>query len=183
MIRLSIKIIVLSSTLLSTVVIAQDAADRRGFAINGGIGASVIRDEDGTETFRGNAFGFNLGFEYRFTQNFALGLGTFNLGEASDTIDSIDTNIDVRGIDILARFYIPMSEKVELFALVGGANYYVDLEPGGTNGLFGDDAWELGGGVDFITDEDFSIRFEGRFFNGTRDESAGLVTVGFSYRF
>ena len=159
------------------------AQERNGFAFNGGIGSSVIRDEDGVETFRGTAFGFSVGVEYRLKSNLAFGFGTFNLGKANDTIQSVDTELDVRGLEILARYYFPISERSELFGLIGAANYYVDIEPGGNNGLFGEDAWELGGGLDYYTGDSFSWRIEGRFYNGPRDESAGLLTVGFNYRF
>ncbi len=157
--------------------------DRTGFGVHGGIGASVVRDEDAAETFRGNAFGFNLGLEYRFADVFGLSIGTFSLGRPSDTLSGVDTEFDVAGIDLLARVYFPISDKAEAFALIGGANYYVDIEPGGNNGLFGEEAWELGGGVDFYRSSQFSWRLEGRFFNGPRDESAGLLTIGFNYRF
>ena len=173
----------LSMIILVTNVSAANAQDRSGFAVNGGIGASTVRDKDAAETFSGNAFAFSLGFEYRFTQVFALGFGTFNLGKPSDTLNSVDTEFDVRGVELLARFYFPVSEKVEVFGLIGNANYYVDIEPGGNNGLFGEEAWEAGAGIDFDTAEDFSVRIEGRYFDGPRDESAGLLTVGFSYRF
>ncbi|MFQ5610388.1 MAG: hypothetical protein ACE5F8_08995 [Woeseiaceae bacterium] len=39
-----------------------NSQDRQGFSINAGIGASVIRDEDGAETFRDEGFGWTLGF-------------------------------------------------------------------------------------------------------------------------
>ncbi len=168
---------------LAPVGAGAQAPDRSGFAVHGGIGSSVVRDEDGTETFRGTAFAFSLGVEYRFTDLFALTFGTFNLGKPTDTLSGVDTQIDVRGIELLARFYFPVSERTEAYALLGSANYYVDIEPGGNNGLFGEDAWEIGGGLDIYTEESFSWRLEGRFFNGPRDESAGLLTIGLNYRF
>ena len=159
------------------------ARDRSGFAVAAGIGASVIRDEDGTETFRGTAAGFTFGVEYRFVPAFGLSLATFNLGKASDVVNSVDTTIDVRGIDLQARFYFPAFDRGDAFLLVGGANYYTDIDPGVSFDPFGQGAWELGAGFDLDGSENLSLRFEGRFFNGPQDESAGLLTVGFNYRF
>ena len=165
---------------LSTISLAQD---RSGFAVNGGIGTSRVEDKDTADTFNGSAFAWNLGVEYRFNQAFALGLATFNLGNPSDTLSGVDTEFDIRGLEILARFYYPVSESTELFGVLANANYYVDIEPGGNNGLFGEEAWAYGAGLDFDTGEDFSIRLEGRYYDGPRAESATLLTVGFTYRF
>lgn len=159
------------------------AQDRGGFAVNGGIGSSNVRDKDATESFQGSAFAWNLGVEYRFNRTFALGFGTFNLGKPTDTLSGVETEFDVRGIEVLARLYFPLTDKIEIFGLVGNANYYVDIEPGGNNGLFGEEAWEYGAGIDFDVTDDFSWRLEGRYYDGPRAESANLVTLGFTYRF
>lgn len=158
-----------------------NAGDRTGWAMSGGVGPTYLRDKDGDETFKGNDWGFILGVEYRFIPSFALGINIFNLGTANDTFGGVDTEIQVDGIDIAARIILPVSEKAELFGLIGRASYYADVDPGFSN--FGEDAWEFGAGIDIDTSEDFSIRIEGRYFDGPRDESGGLATIGFSYRF
>ena len=178
--RVSIVAAALVLMMLATPATAQD---RRGFAVNGGLGSSLIRDEDGAETFQGSAFAYSFGIEYRFKINLAVGFDVFDLGTADDTVQGIATEIDVRGFEFTARQYIGGSERAEPFVLLGAAVYSADVEPGGNNGLFGEDAWVIGGGIDLYTAPTFAWRLEARFFNGPRDESAGLVTAGFSYSF
>lgn len=159
------------------------AQDRNGFAFNAGLGASQIRDEDGAETFQGTSFAYSFGIEYRFKSRLALGFEVFDLGTADDTVQGVATEIEVRGFEFTARQYFGDAERAEPFVLLGAAVYSADVEPGGNNGLFGDDAWVVGGGIDYYFAPTFAWRFEGRFFNGPRDESAGLLTAGFVYRF
>ena len=158
------------------------AQDRTGWALSGGIGPTYLRDEDSNDTFSGNAWGFILGIEYRFVPRFALGVNVYNLGSADDNFNGVETNLKVKAIDLSGRIILPVSEKTELYGVIGGASYYADLDPGGFN-LFGDDAWVFGAGVDFHTSEKFAVRLEGRYFNGVRDESGSIATFGFSYRF
>lgn len=163
---------------------AAQNQDKRGWEIYGGVGPSIIRDEDGTETFRGSSFGFIFGGGYRFSDNFALGFHGISLGEAEDTIASVDTEIEVDAFGISARLIFPMTEKVEAYGILGGMVYDADVTPGGGSfSIFGEDAWELGAGLDFATSENLSLRVEGRYFNGQADESGGLLTFGFGYRF
>ncbi len=174
-------------TLFLFLIVSLDSraqiSDRRGFAVYGGIGASIVRDDDGAQTFRGNSFGLDLGVEFRFADVFGVSVGGFSLGKPSDTLNGVDTEYEVYGSELLARVYLPASENVEGYLLFGGAIYHVVSEPFGFNGLFGDEAWVLGGGVDIYSNESYSWRLEGRYFNGRRDESAGLLTLGFNYRF
>lgn len=156
---------------------------KSGWEIHGGIGPSVIRDEDGTETFRGTGFGFIFGGEYRFTDHFALGLNVLSLGSADDTIGGVETEIEVDAIGFTGRIIFPLGERVEGYGLIGSIVYDADVNPGGGFRIFGEDAWEFGAGIDIPTSEQFSLRVDGRYFNGTRDESGGLLTFGFSYRF
>ena len=157
--------------------------DREGFSINAGLGASVIRDEDGAETFRDEAFGWTIGFDYRFNENISLGMGLFSLGEGEDDFNGQLTTIEVAGFEFNGRLYLPVSEKADLFLVAGVVSYYTDINPGFSFDPFGSEAWEAGLGADFYTDENLAIRIEGRFFNGRRDESAGLLTIGFNYTF
>ena len=157
--------------------------DRTGFAMNAGIGQSVIRDTDGTDEFDANAFAYILGVEYRFVPKFAVGINVFSLGTGEDFFDGVDTEIDVGGVDLVGRLILPLADSVELYGLFGGAVYSADLEPGGAGGLFGEGAVALGAGLDFDTSENFSLRVEGRYYDGTRQESGGLLTAGFSFRF
>lgn len=161
---------------------AQES-DRSGLALNAGIGGSIIRDEDGTETFRGSAFAYNIGIEYRMRNNIAFGFSVFDLGTADDTIGGVDTEIEVRGIDINARFVLGGGGATEFYALIGGAVYDADVSTGGSFSLFGEGAWQIGVGADFYTSERAAIRAQVRFLNGPRDESGGLATIGFNFRF
>ncbi len=157
--------------------------DRAGWAINTGIGGAIIRDEDGSVTFRGNSFAYNVGVEYRTRSAIAIGFSYFDLGTANDTIGGVDTDISVDGVDFHVRFIFAPGGKTEWYALVGSAVYDADVSTGGSFALFGEGAWEIGGGVDFHTSERAAIRFQARFLNGERDESGGFATLGFNWRF
>lgn len=162
---------------------ATNAEDKTGFAVQVGVGVSQVKDRDGNESFNASDFGYIMGGEYRFNKNFALGLNVFGLGNPEDEFNSVSTTIEVRGADLVLRFILPVSQAVELFALAGTAAYTADLEPGGNNGLFGEDAAEIGLGLDIGSGENFAFRVAGRYFDGPRDESGALITIGFNYRF
>ena len=178
--RLPLLAAAVLSLLLSDHAIAQV---RSGFSFDVGLGASVIRDDDGNETFRDSAFGWTIGGDYRFNNHFSFGIGIFSLGEGEDDFGGQQTTISVRGFDIRGRGFIPLSENVDLFGLLGVVNYHVDIDPGFSFDPFGSEAWEAGLGLDVHSGNNLAIRFEGRFFNGERDESAGLLTIGFNYTF
>jgi len=160
---------------------ATHADEKSGWAMSAGIGASLIKDRDGNETFEGHGFGYTWGVEYRFSKQWAFGIDLFSLGSASDTFNSVDTTIDVGGMDLRGRIIFPMSENVEIYGRLGFAGYFADVDPG-TNNL-GEDAVSLGLGLDIDRSEHFTIRIEGRYFDGRRDESGALLTAGFNYRF
>ncbi|MGI9232582.1 MAG: outer membrane beta-barrel protein [Woeseiaceae bacterium] len=157
------------------------ASEKSGWAMSAGIGSSVIKDRDGNETFDGNGFGYTWGLEYRFSRQWALGIDLFSLGSASDTFNSVNTTIDVGGMDIRGRIIFPLSENVEMYGRLGFAGYFADVDPG-TNNL-GEDAVSLGLGLDIDRGEHFTIRLDGRYFDGPRDESGALLTIGFNYRY
>ena len=156
-----------------------------GWGVSAGIGTSQIRDRDSDGTFEGDSFGYKLNVEYRFSTNFALGVGGFSLGDDDDVVNGIDTTLDVGGADIFARLIFPATERLDIYGRLGGAAYFVDSEPFSFDGLFGDDAFEIGLGFDFAMDEtdNLAIRLEGLYFKGSSNESGSLTTVGFSYRF
>jgi len=173
--------VVLLSLVLSLAAEKAAAQDKRGFAVNVGIGISQIKDKDGADTFDGNAFGYTIGGEFRFNENFALGGGVFGLGTADDEFDGVNTDIEVKGGEINMRFIKPLSDSLEFFGKVGSAFYTADLEPGGSNGL-GDTAVEFGVGLD-IGRGNLALRLAGTYFDGSRDESGALITAGINYRF
>lgn len=181
MIRNSVNLSCLCALFLMTTQAFSE--DRTGVVVSAGIGSSVIHDKDGTETFRGTDFAYSFAAEYRFNKNISIGMTVFNLGTASDTIGGTPTEIEVDGFDFFGRYIFPLGASVEGYGLVGAAVYQADARPGGFSGLFGEDAWEIGGGLDFFLNENTAIRFEGRFLNGPRDESGGLFTLGLSYGF
>jgi len=162
---------------------SASADEKTGFNVNGGIGASVLRDKDGTEVFQGNSFGWLVGGEFRFNTHFALGFAGYSLGSATDTIENIEAKAEASALELTGRIIWPVSEKTEIFTRIGRAAYFAEIDPGGFSGLFGSGAWVFGGGVDFYTSEQFAIRLEGRFLLGENDETGGLATIGFSYNF
>ena len=179
-IRIATTIAVLFLAIVSTHPAHAEA--KTGWGISAGIGVSQIKDVDGSDEFEGSAFGLSLEGEYRFTPHFALGIGVFNLGRTDDEFGSVDTEIRVRGATLFGRAIYPASDTVDLYARVGGASYYADIDPGVGN-LFGEDAIEFGLGIDIGGGNRASFRIEGRYFNGARDESGALATIGVSYRF
>ena len=174
--------LILALTLFSGAAEAQED-DRSGWAFNAGIGGAIVRDEDGSETFRGSSFAYNAGIEYRMRNNIAIGFSYYDFGTANDTVGGVDTDITVDGIDFNLRFIFAPGQKTEYFALVGTAIYDADVSTGGSFSLFGDGAWELGGGMDYHTSERSAIRLQLRYLNGDRDESGGFATIGFNFRF
>ena len=162
------------------------AEDKTGWGVSGTIGTTRIEDKDGAETFRGNGFGLSAEVEYRFTPNIALGFGGFSLGRADDTFNAVDTEIGVRGFDLFGRVILQLSDSVDMFGRIGVAHYFVDIDPSGFGfvaELFGDDAVELGLGIDFGRREKLAYRLEGRFFNGGNDESGLMLMLGVNYLF
>lgn len=158
-------------------------SDRSGWAVNAGIGGGIVRDEDGSETFRGGAFAWKTGIEFRTRGAIAIGFTVFDLGTAEDTVGGVDTEIRVDGIDLHARFIFAPGETTEFYGLIGGAVYDADVSTGGGFSLFGDGAIVIGGGVDIFTGERSSIRAEARYLEGDRNESGGYATIGFNFRF
>ncbi len=156
--------------------------DRSGWALNVGIGSAIVRDEDDTETFRGNAFAWKTGIEYRMQNSIALGFTVFDLGTASDTVGGVDTDVRVDGIDVHARFIFRPGESTEFYGLFGGAIYDANVSTGGSS-FFGDGAFLVGGGVDFFTSDRSAVRFELRYLEGDRNESGGYATIGFNFSF
>ena len=157
--------------------------DNTGWGISAGLGVSKVKDVDGIETFDGNGFAFSIEGEYRFTPFIALGIGTFSLGEPNDTFNSVDTEIRVGGYGLFGRVIYPFADGVDLYGRVGGVTYHADLTPGGSTGLFGEDATEYGLGLDLGDLNNTGFRFEGRYFDGPRDESGAMVTIGVIHRF
>jgi len=154
--------------------------------VSAGIGPSRIKDKDGADEFSGAGFGMTLEVEYRLSPNIALGLGGFSLGRAEDSFGGVDTEIEVRGFELFGRAIYPVSETVEIYGRVGAATYFVDIDPGTVSlddALFGEDAVELGFGLDFGRKEKMAFRLEGRYLNGGSDETGTLVILGFNYLF
>ena len=161
------------------------AGERTGWGLSAGVGGSRIRDTDGDETFSGNDLALIGEIEYRFTPNFALGFGGFSLGRAEDTVAGIDTEIEAHGFELFGRLVLPLSDTAEIYGRIGAANYRVDVDPGIAlvESLFGDDATAFGLGIDFGRREKLAFRIEGRYFDGSSDESGALLVFGVNYLF
>lgn len=179
-------VIPVATVLLLGATLPAEAQDRSGWGLSASLGISQIEDVDGSDTFRGNGVGLSAEFEYRFTPYFALGFGGFSLGRADDTFGGVDTEIEVRGYDLFTRVIYPLSPAVDVYGRIGAANYFVDIEPGSVSfedALFGEDAVELGLGLDFGREERLAFRLETRFLNGGSDETGLLLLFGVNYLF
>ena len=180
------RLALLAVVLFLCATLPVHAQDRTGWGVSAGIGSSRIKDKDGADEFSGAGFGMALDVEYRLSPNVALGLGIFSLGRAEDSFGGVDTEIQVRGYELFGRAIYPVSETLEIYGRVGGAVYYVDIDPGSVSfeeALFGDDALELGFGVDFGRKEKMAFRLEARYLNGGDDETGALLFAGFNYLF
>lgn len=167
--------------LLLLLAMASFADEKTGWAMSAGIGISFIKDRDGDETFEGNGFGYTWGAEYRFSKRWAFGIDFYSLGSADDTFNSVDTTIDVGGFDLRGRIIIPVAETVEVYGRLGFGGYFADVDPGSNN--LGEDSVSAGLGLDIDRGGHFTIRIDGRYLDGPRDESGALLTGGFNYRF
>ena len=162
------------------------AEEKTGWGASATIGTSQIKDKDGAENFGGSGFGLSAEIEYQFTPNFALGFGGFSLGRANDMFNGVDTEIEVRGYDLFGRVILPLADSVDVFGRIGAGIYFADIDPGRVSfddALFGEDAVELGLGVDFGRREKLAYRLEGRFFNGGKDETGVMLMFGVNYLF
>ena len=182
------RVIILTSIIVPLLVLSNPshAQDKTGWGVSATIGTSQIKDKDGAEKFSGSGLGLSAEVEYRFTPYFALGFGLFSLGRAEDMFHGVDTEIEVRGYDLFGRVILPVSNSVDVYGRIGAATYFVDIEPGSVSfveALFGEDAVELGLGVDFGRREKLAFRLEGRFFNGGKDETGVMLMFGVNYLF
>jgi len=156
-------------------------ADRSGWGFSASIGASQVRDEDGSDRFKGSAFGASLETEFRFNTRFALGIGAYTLGKSDDDFGGVETSVEARGLGVFGRFITPMTETSEWYVRLGQAQTFVDIDPGTVSfeeALFGDDTVELGIGFDLARKKATAVRLEARFFNAGNDETAFLLTIG-----
>ena len=157
--------------------------DTRGWAIAAGVGVSQIKDDDGDTNFKGDGLGTALDVEYRFSPQFALGLGFFSLGDTEDTINGAETEISARGYSLHGRFFFPSNSAIEPYVRFGSSLFTADVSSTEQIALTLDAAWEFGGGIEFLIDDAWSLRLDGRYLNADNDESALLVTAGFRFQF
>lgn len=176
--------LLIACTFTSVPALSQD---KIGWGVGAGIGLSQIKDRDdfgnGNETFKGSGFGYDLDIEYRFFRNFAIGIDFFTLGTASDTFNSVNTEIDVGGLGYYGRLIYPITDRIEVFGRIGEVDYSANVTPGGSNGLFGDSAHEWGLGIDVAGGTRFAYRLQVRNFDGPRAESGALLTFGLYFWF
>ena len=165
-----------------TTALPAAAEEHTGFAVHGGLGASLLRDRDDEGTFKGSDFGYTLGLEYRFVPRFALGFDYIDLGSASDTVGSEEMEVDVAGLDLYARLVFPVSETVEAYGRLGGVHYWADVVNQAGGDPFGEGGISMGGGLDIGRDT-AAFRLQALYINGAHDESGTLVTAGFTLRF
>lgn len=170
-------------TLFTIVALPAHGDEKTGWGISGGLGVSTVKDVDGSERFDGNDFAISIEGEYRFTPYIAMGFSMFSLGQPNDNFNAVDTEIRVRGYGVFGRLIYPFSDRVDIYGRVGSVVYHADLTPGGSTGLFGEDATEFGLGLDLGDLNNTAFRLEGRYFDGPRSESGGMITIGVSHRF
>ncbi len=169
--------------LFALIGLAQPTLAQSGFGVYGGLGVSLIKDDDGTSNFQGTGFGGNAGIDYRASNGVSFGFGVLTLGTAEDTLNGVDTEISVDAVELFVRYPFVTLGGAEIFGRLGGINYSADVEPGSNFNIFGDPAWDVGVGVDFVDNGPWAVRAEARYLNGADDESGGFASIGFRYGF
>ena len=156
----------------------------RGFGVSAGVGFAQLGDEDENLSFDGNTIAGGFDLEFRTGDHFALGLGFLKTGNAEDTVDGADTEIDAAIFSFFGRVIFPGSERGEPYLRFGGAIFGADAE-GGPEGLRSDfdDLLEVGGGYDFALNERTDLRLQLQYFFNNDDETALVATAGFAYNF
>ncbi|MEL7023570.1 MAG: outer membrane beta-barrel protein [Pseudomonadota bacterium] len=174
----------------SLIVLATDVRaemeNPTGFVVAGTIGRSRIQDQDAPDdTFDGRDFGFNLDLEWRFIENFALGMNIASFGEDSDFFNGEDTTIRVYGFGFYARGYLPINERWTLHGTLGRFAYETESNGLSTSVIlpFTGDANTFGAGVDYALNKNWAIRFDQRWFDGADQEEGTLTTIGFRWQY
>ncbi|MEL7312803.1 MAG: outer membrane beta-barrel protein [Pseudomonadota bacterium] len=157
-----------------------------GFVVAGTIGRSRIQDEDAPDdTFDGRDKGYNFDFEWRFIENFALGMNIANFGEDTDFFNGEDTTLEVYGFGFYARGYLPLNERWTLHATLGRFAYETEANGFSTSVIipFNGDANSFGAGVDYALNKNWAVRFDQRWYDGGDQEEGMLTTVGFRWQY
>jgi hypothetical protein len=88
-----------ATLVLLAAALPAKAQDHTGWGVGAGGGASTIEDLDGDDEFKGDAIGYAVDFECRFTPNFALGGGGFSLGRDDDDFGGFPSRQDSCRLD------------------------------------------------------------------------------------
>ncbi|MEN7343122.1 MAG: hypothetical protein AAAFM81_09260 [Pseudomonadota bacterium] len=156
----------------------------RGFGISAGLGLAQLGDEDDNLSFDGNTIAGSVDLEFRTGEHFALGLGFLKTGNAEDTVNGADTEIDAAIFGFFGRIILPGTELGEPYLRFGGSLFGAGAE-GGPEGLRSDfdGLYEVGGGYDFALSERTDLRLQVQYFFNSDDETALVATAGFAFNF
>ncbi len=182
--RIRSTILVMLLGLYSTAT-AQEA-NPTGFAFSLGFGPSTIEDVDGPgDEFDGGDIGWNFDVEWRFIEYVALGMNIATFGEDTDFFNGTDTTIEINGIGLYARGYLPVNDRLLLHATWGSFSYDADVDPNQNFSLllFDGSADAYGLGADYRLSKNWSARFDHRWYDGQRREAGTLTTLGFRFQF
>ncbi|MEO1036909.1 MAG: outer membrane beta-barrel protein [Pseudomonadota bacterium] len=166
-------------------LVSSGVAADPGWEFGVGLGGSLIRDTDNGETFQGNSFALQVEGGYRFTDRFAFNVGYLSLGEASDTVGGVDTDIEVRALTLGFRFTFTPDSMARWYGRLGVVNYYADVDPGGVglDEIFGQGAIDIGGGVEVDAGDSGAWFLEVRYLDGDDQEEGGAALLGYRFQF
>ncbi|MEM1262239.1 MAG: porin family protein [Pseudomonadota bacterium] len=170
-------------TLLAALSLSMPAVADLQFEIGGGAGLSLIRDTDNGDTFQDTSFGYQIEVGLSFTEHFAVALGYLDLGEGSDTLAGVPTDIAVDAATLAFRWTFNPDSRIEAYSRFGIINYYSEVDPGGGFELFGDSAFDFGLGAALPVGDDGRWFFEVRYFDGSDQEEGGVGLIGYRHRF
>lgn len=135
-----------------------------------------------------NSMGYGLYGGYQFNDWFALEAGATNYGTISALYQGGYTKANMSGADLTAKFSYGLTERVALYARLGGAYQYIDRETSWA-GDSKPSGWGLttAVGLDYKLTERLSARAEYQFIGDANDNRASsdayFGSLGLTYRF
>lgn len=176
-----------------TAAMAAQADVQPGFYAGASLGTTKI-DDDGFDDidfdFDDSDVGFKVFGGYSISQNFAVEVSYFDLGEASghfdDGFDSVDFDVGVSGFNVSAVGVLPVSDMFSLFGKIGYASYDIDAHvdvagfgSGSDSQSESDLTYGIGGALSF---GQFAVRLEYEAINVDNGD-ANMLSVGGVFRF
>ncbi|MDR8524331.1 outer membrane beta-barrel protein [Shewanella fidelis] len=135
-----------------------------------------------------NSMGYGLYGGYQLSDWFAIEAGATNYGTISALYQGGNTKANMSGAELTAKFSYGLTERVALYARLGGAYQYVDRETSWA-GDSKPSGWGLttAVGLDYKLTERLSVRAEYQFVGDANDNRASsdayFGSLGLTYRF